>query len=82
MKSGILAHFGVRQKRYMGILKKKMIFRHFLGPQNLKNSEKLKILNFVGPENGEKSNFSKFPCNIFVSPQNEPVCQISWSGMP
>ena len=69
MKSGILAHFGVRQKRYMGILKK-LIFRHFLGPQNLKNSEKLKILNFAGPENGKKS------------PQNEPVCQISWSGMP
>ena len=81
MKFGMLAHFGVRQKRYMGILKI-LIFHHFLATQNLKNSEKLKNVNFAGPENSEKSKFSKFPCSVFVAPQNEPVCQISCSGMP
>jgi hypothetical protein len=60
MKFGMLARFGVIQKRYVGILKI-LIFRHFLGTQNLKNSEK--ILNF---ENGEKSKFPKFLRNVFV----------------
>ena len=36
--------------------------------------------NFEPPQISKKWKYSKSPHKIFVSPWNEPVCPISWSG--
>ena len=73
---GLEIDFGVIQKSDAAIFEI-LIFRDFSGGQSSNFCHFGKILDFDPLKNREKSKFQKSPHNVFVSPQNLSLNEIS-----